>query len=461
MKVDVESISPVQKKLVIGVSVAEVKKERKALVRDYTARAKIRGFRPGKAPRDVIERYYGELIERDLLSNVVQSTLPQALEESGLRPVSEPGIDELPQHSDEGMTYSVTFEVKPELGELVTDGVHVTARAGSVEQSQLDEELDYLRHQHASYEPIDDRGADIGDVISLQFEAVHDGATVLGPTSSAMEVGQGLVLHAVGLPVPGVDDEVVGMRASEEKRFVVDLPGDFRVSHLAGKSVEVQITVDDVKRKVLPELDDDFAKDLGEHESLDSLKDTIRERLTKAEEARQKREIEKELVDLLLEKNPFDVPPSLVAKQTEHLRRQREIGLMIQGIDPRSNPDAAAQIEEGLEADATTQVKRFLLLEAAADAGEIEISDEMVEEKLQEMAETSGQNVAKLRARYHEGSERNSLVFSLRQDAALAQLLEKALAGANAADSAAEKPAAADDSPAGGDDSSAENRDAS
>ncbi|MCA9522442.1 MAG: trigger factor [Myxococcales bacterium] len=431
MKVDVQDISSVEKRLVVEVPAERVAEERSSLYRRYRARVKIRGFRPGKAPQDVIKRFYGEAIEREVVTNLVQDTLPLALRESGLNPVSEPDLDEFP-NLDEGalaFSYAVRLEVKPELGVVNIDGLALEFPTVEVEEEQVEEELKYLRYQHSTFEP-KEGSADLGDLVTFELSAKLDGEYVLGtPITRMLEIGKGLHIDELRAPLAGLDDALVGVATDETKEFELTIADDVASDALRGKVLACSVTLKELKRVILPDLDDEFAKDLGEFEDLGQLRARIRERLVNHKQNQARRELENALTNRLIEQNSFDVPPSLVAKQENYLRRQKQVQLMMAGVDPRTNPELIEQMLTGVDREAEQQVRTLLLLEKLSEEQSIEVDEAAVETRIEQMAASGNQPLAKIRARYAEGtSERDSLEYSLRQELTLEWLLKRVVA---------------------------------
>lgn len=375
--------------------------------------AQIKGFRRGKAPRKVLEKVYGAGAADEVERSLVQQTLPDALELADVRPVTEPTIDAKTPAAGEPFQYSARVEVKPEIALPELDGLPGKQPKVEIEEAQIDERLETMRTSYAPLVevPEGEVAAD-GDTVNVDFVGRVDGEEFEGGSAEdlAIELGSGRM-------IPGFEEGLVGVVAGEEKELPVTFPEDYGAEHLAGKDATFAVTVRTVKRSQLPELDDEFAKDVGE-DSLEALRTKIRSQLTEQAEREARSVLRTSLMDSLIERCEFDVPPGLVERQL-HSQMQS----MRQQFQGRVAPDVLeqelARMHETGRDGAERRVREALLLDAIVRDREIEIDESAIDARLDELAEAQGTDGATMRQLAEAQGWRQSIEAELLDEQAL------------------------------------------
>ena len=419
MQVTVQKLSPVLMEFDVIVDAERVHAELEKSYSSIGRSAHVRGFRPGKAPRQVIAQLYGSRIASDVAKRLVDETFPQALSERQIQPISTPAIESQSVTPDQPFGYKARFEVLPEIEQVNYDHLHAKRPAIVVTDEQIAEHLEKMRREHSTYEATgEDRVAENGDVVTIDF-TVSVGERVIkdaGAQDFTVEVGAGTLIKEI-------EGALLGKRAGEQVSAEVDMPAEHRHPKLRGKRVRFKISLRAIKVRILPALDDEFAKDVGDFATLDLLKDNIREQLTKAEKERVENSVAEQLVADLVKANPIAVPSSLVEQQAkiteqEILQRARSMGNSPQGLGD--------QLQAQVRAESEMKVRAGLLMAAIAKSSGINIGDKEIEDGIAELAEQTGKNVAKLRAEYREKQKRDMLIGMILENKVLDLIEAKA-----------------------------------
>lgn len=353
----------------------------------------IPGFRKGKVPRKIFEQRVGvEALYEDALDILIPEAYTKAIEETGIEPVDRPDIDinqvfsELEKGKD--LVIKATVTVKPEvkLGEY--KGLEVEEDDVTVTEEDVDAELKQLQERHADLVVVEDGEVATGDTVVMDFEGFVDGEAFEGGKAEnySLEIGSGQF-------IPGFEDQLVGTKAGEEKEINVEFPAEYHSEELAGKPAVFKVTVHDIKRKELPELDDEFAKDVNEEvETLDQLKADLREKLETSRKQQADAKKRDALVAKAAENAEVDLPEAMIATETDHMLRELGQNLQAQGMSLDMYYQFAQTDEEGMKAqfhdDAEKRVRQRLTLEAISEAENFEVTDEDVDQEINEMAET-------------------------------------------------------------------------
>jgi trigger factor len=403
MQVNVQRLSPVLVEFDVQVTADRVKSEVEKAYSTVAKSAKVRGFRPGKAPRKVLSHVFGQRIAADVAQRLVDETFPQAVSEQNLQPVSSPAIEPQKLVDNQPFSYKARFEIIPEIAEVKYDGLAAKRSKIDVTDEELEEELGKLRREHATLEaPKDARAAAKGDVVTIDFtvEAAGERVEEAGASDFQVELGTGTL-------IPAIEEGLVGKNVGDHSHANVDMPAQHPHPKLKNKTVTFHLTLKEIKERVLPDADDEFAKDVGEFDTLDALKQDLRGRLEKQKKQESDNALAELLVNELVKANPIPVPPSLVDRQMrlteqEILSRARSQGQSVSGV----GDELRAQIR----ADSETKVRAGLLMAEIAKRENIKIGDPEIEDGLKELAEDTGKNIAKLRAEYRDAKKREMLI---------------------------------------------------
>ena len=422
MNVNVESISPIKKKLSIEIPGDQVAKEVDSFYGELRKKARIKGFRPGKVPRNILERHFKEYVKVEVVQKLVQDTYTTAISETELHPVSQPLIDPGELESGKPFQYSATVEVKPEIKVEGYLGLKLEGRLEEVKEEEVDQRLKNLQDLHAHLKTIPEaRPIQAGDFVIMDYEARLDG--------KPLEEGKGAdytVEVGAGRFIPGLEEKLIGLTPEKEEEIEVSFSEEYGYKKWAGKKILFKIKIKEIKEKILPSLDDEFAKDLGVYGSLQELKDKFREEVAKEKKLLYEGQLKDRILDQLLSMNPFDVPESLVEDQVKTLVSDTKMRLAGQGM----TLDQVDVSEEKLETDyrdpAKKQVQAFLILEKIAGQEGITVSDEEVEDRLKQVAERTHQKLEAVKRYYEKNEMIPGLKAGMLRERALNLLLEKA-----------------------------------
>ncbi len=417
MKVNIEALSNTEKKVEVFIPSEEVRKEIEKVLKEFQMKAKIRGFRPGKIPRDLIESVYRNDILSEVSSRLISESFESALKEVSLTPVSRPRITPDKVERDNDFHYAAVFEIIPEFEVKDYTGIELKREKYVVKDEDVDRALNQIKERSAESKPLEtEREVRQGDYVIVDYEGLLDGKTVkdLKKTDVQFLVGEGKL-------IPEFEENLAGMRKGDEKEFQVTYPEDFQMKEVAGKTVKFNLKVKDILERVLPELDDEFAKDLGQ-ENLENLKKKIREDLEKKLEDESSGKLKEEVVKFLLDKNPVEVPSSLV--EEEITRRKGDFALNFQrhGLPV---PNFDEETEEKFRERAANNVKASLILGLIAKKEGIDASPEEVDNKLMEISKSFEVPFEKVREAYESNNMIRSLEAGLIEDKVFNFILEK------------------------------------
>ncbi|HEY5657243.1 MAG TPA: trigger factor [Myxococcota bacterium] len=391
--------SAVAHRLEVRVEADRVRKAFDRAYRELARQVRVKGFRPGKAPRSVLERLYGASVAEQLESTLIRETLPDAIEQTALEPVTTPDIDAEPPRAGEDFTYVARIEVAPEieLGDL--SGLSARRPRVDVPDADVDRELAMLRERQAPVvEEPEGTQAATGHILSIDFVGRIDGEPFEGGRGREVELELGS-----GRFITGFEDQLEGACAGEDREVRVTFPADYANAERAGKEAVFDVHVGAVKRRQLAALDDEFAKDLGDFSTLEELRERIRSDLHAMRERAARAELRRTLMDSLIERTPFEVPAGLVEQQLE-----RELGAAAERMRSAVPDDALhAQLDRWREEwrpGAERTARERLLLEAVVKQQQIEAGEEEIEARLHQIAEHDGIDVQILRKTLGEES---------------------------------------------------------
>ena len=422
MKANVEEISSIKKKVSIEISEDQVNKEVESFYKDLGKKAKIKGFRPGKVPRDILERYFKDYVKAEVIQKLIEETYPQALSETDLHPVSPPVIDPGGFEDGKPFQYSAMIEVKPDIQLEEYTGLKIEGKKEEVKDEEVEERLKALQNLHANLKTISEaRPIQTGDYVIVDYEARLGGKPLEGGKAIdfTVEVGSGQF-------IPAFEEKLIGLKPEEEKEIEVSFPEDYGYQKWAGKTISFYVKIKEIKEKILPPLDDEFAKDLGDYSSFEELKVKLEGEIEKEKELALERQLKDKVVDQLLEINPFDVPESLVGEQAKAMVSDTKLRLAAQGVALKKLGVSEEKLQEDYKAMAQKQVRTFLILEKIAGAEGIAVTDEEADDRLREMSERMHQKFDVVKRYYEKNGLLPEVKAGIIRDKTLNFLLEKA-----------------------------------
>ena len=362
----------------------------------------IPGFRKGKAPKVVIETQYGKgVFYNDAIEMLFPEVYPTALDELNIDPIDRPDLDVEEISKDNGLVMVVNVEVKPEFELGNYKGIEITKVDHNVTEEEVEATLQEMLNKNARLVSVEDRAIENGDTAVIDFEGFESGV--------AFEGGKGenysLVIGSNTF-IPGFEDQLVGKKAGEEVEVNVTFPVEYHAENLAGKAVVFNVKVNDVKVKELPNLDDEFAKDTSEFETLEELKSDVRSNLEKEAEAKAKNEMRNSLVEKVSANTEVEIPEVMVEQQIDNMLMELNYQLQYQGLNLQQllsmTGRDVAELREERKADAQKLVKSSLVLEAIAKAENIEVSEEELTAELTKMASMYNMDVEKIKSSLRE-----------------------------------------------------------
>nr|UXE45923.1 trigger factor [uncultured bacterium] len=419
MKAELVDVNETRKNLRVEIPTDIVNAAIDRVAQNYSRRARIPGFRPGKAPARVIKQRYKSEILHDVAHDLIAHAVDDALRERGVEAVEPPDIRDVMVEENQPLTFTASFDTVPtfETGDYRT----LAVRRPSVEVSEeaVSHALQRLRERAGRFEPVEERGVEHGDTVTVDL----DRKDAEGKTDTHKDVN--VELGAKANP-PGFDEELLGLEVGATKTFTVHYPADYAISELAGQDVSYHVTVNALKRRVLPELDDEFAKDIGQFDTLDALKARVREDLEHEARHAAERDVRADLMKQLASRVPFEVPPSLVERELDRRIEDFAQRLMQQQIDPRQAGIDWNQFRESQRDTAREAVAGALYLDEVARREQLEATATEIDDEVGRYAERTGRTPAAVRAALEKEGGLSRVSTGLRREKSIDFLMARA-----------------------------------
>jgi len=421
IRIEANEISPVVRELTIEIEAGRVDAEYGRVFKELRKSARVKGFRPGKVPLNVIKKIYGGSLAEEIERALVRETLPDAVELAALEPVVEPQIEAEPPVEGSSFSYKARIEVKPQIELPDLDAICGSRPVVEIGDEDVLTQLENLREQQVSWiEEPEEALTEVEHQVTIDFTGSIDGVPFEGGSAEGVELELGS-----GRMIPGFEEQLVVARSGEARDLELPFRVDYGNADLAGKTAVFASRVTAIKRRELPELDDDFAKDLGDFETLDEVREKLRENLRAQRQQASDEALHRSLLDDLVTRTHFDVPPTMVEHQLHSQLQQFE--RQAQGRIPDADLRArlAQMREEGWD-DARRRVKEALLLESVARLAELEASEEEIDARLDEMAAAQGVDAKLMRDKAEAQGWRHAVAAELIDRKALDHLVESA-----------------------------------
>ena len=377
----------------------EAEKFENAMKKVYFQNAKyfnIPGFRKGKAPMNIVEKYYGaQIFYEDAFNEVATEAYEEALTENKIDVVSRPEVDIAQMEKGKDLIFTAVVQTKPEVKLGKYKGIEIQKIEYKVDKKDVDHELEHMQEHNSRLVTVDDRPLENGDTATIDFEGFVDGVAFEGGKAEGheLEIGSGTF-------IPGFEEQLIGMELENEKEIKVTFPKEYFSKDLAGKDATFKVKLHDIKKKELPELDDEFAKDVSEFDTLEELKKSIKEKLTKNKEQREKYETEEAVLKAVCEDSKLDIPSGMIELEIDNMLKDFEQRLSYQGLNLEQYLKMIGKTEDEMrkeyEPQAIEAIKSRLVLEAIMKAEKIEASEEEIKAKMEEMAKSYGKDVEEL-----------------------------------------------------------------
>ncbi|MCU0659727.1 MAG: trigger factor [Polyangiaceae bacterium] len=434
MQVNVQQISPVLVEFAVEIPTNDVRRAVDNAYRDLGRTARVKGYRQGKVPLEVLKHVYGNQVTLNVQQKLIDDSLPKALSQKGVQPLATLAISPSKFQPTAAFSYKARFEISPAIDQVIYEGFQVRKPDLKPADEDVAKQLEELRVKHSTLRaPEPARPAQLGDQVILDFELEVDGKVLPEGKGSDIEgeLGKGTLLKEL-------EAALVGASVAEKKDVSITFSEQHPMESLRGKEGVFHVTVKEVKERVLPALDDDFAKDVGEFETLDALRADIQGKIAKQLEQQAEDAVAEQLVLELCRANPIPVPPSLVQRQAEITAQELQQQARTTGQRFRLDNDT----RQALQVDAEMKVRAGLLMAAIARAQGVTVNDADIEKAYVELSEQTGKNVARLKAEYRDQKKREILIGMILEDKILDILESKAVVTVGDAAPAAEAPAA-------------------
>jgi trigger factor len=422
MELKVEEVNACTRKMVVSVTVDEVNSAYDKALRKISRTVQIPGFRPGKVPRGLLERQYAAAIQEEAQSALIDSTLPEALQQATLSPVVMPRLQVGLIQRGEALLYTAFVEVRPTIELQQWEKLPVAPLNQDLDPEKVDQELRDMQKNAAELQPVTDRqDVQNTDVVQLDFEGFIDGTPFAGGKAE-----NAMLEMAAGDYIAGFAEALLGATVPGQKEIVVPFPKDYHAKQLAGKDATFKVDLKELKARKLPRLDDEFAKDLGE-DSLQALTDKVRAKLLERHTASQQEGRRTAVLQALVAANPIEVPPSMVDSQTDRVvesakgRFERMTGKPMQ-----LTAEQMQNVRQSSVKEADFQVRSGLLLLEVAKKGNLEVTDAEVEADIAQMLTRSPEHAYQIEMAYNDPERREELRYSLLEDKTVDFLLAHA-----------------------------------
>ena len=419
MKTEFQDVNTTRKSVRVEIPGDVVAVEIDRIAADYSRKARIPGFRPGKAPARVIKQRYKEQILHDVVQDLVPRAVDEALRERGVEAVDTPDVRDVTVEEGQPLTFTASFDTVPPFdpGDLST--LSLQKPSAAVSEDMVDQALQRLRDRAARHEPVEGRAIDHGDTAVVDLERRDGDGKPDSHTGVNIEIG------AKANP-PGFDEQLMGLEAGATKTFAVHYPSDYAIGTLANTDVSYTVAVKGLKRRVLPDLDDEFAKDLGDFETLDALRARVRADLEHEARHAAERDVRGALMKQLATRVPFDVPASLVEREIDRRLEEFARRLIDQQIDPRQAGIDWAAFRESQREVAREAVASALVLEEVTRREQLAVSEEEVEQEVGRYAERTSRTPAAVRAALEKDGGLSRVSAGLRREKSIDFVMARA-----------------------------------
>ena len=423
MKTELVDVNETRRQLTVEIPVGDVESAIERVTRDYAKSARLPGFRPGRVPPGVVRQRFRAQILHDVAHDLIPKSIDEVLSSKGVEPVDTPDVKDVVVEEGKPLSFTATFDVVPDFDPGDFGDVQLRRQPVVVHDDAVQQTLERLRERAARYEPVEGGVAE-GHTLVIDLErrpTNADGTVAPADTHEKVSIEMGAPANP-----PGFDAEVMGMAVGDSRTFTLTYPADYAVSEMAGTSVGYTVTLKELRRRVVPELDDEFAKDLGEDiDSIDALRGRVRADLEAESKDASDRQLRADLLKQVAKRLPFEVPAALVDREIDRRVEDFARRLMSQQIDPRrANIDWAA-FRQGQREPALESVASALVLDQIARRDKVTVTDEDLEQELARYAERTGLTPAAVRARLEQEDGLGRMQVGLRREQTVNAVLSR------------------------------------
>ncbi|MFC1488794.1 trigger factor [Thermodesulfobacteriota bacterium] len=403
MKVDVENLSSVKKVLHIEIPEDEIVRELDTAYQTLKKKVKIKGFRPGKAPRNVLERLYKKDVHADVISRLIQNSFVDALKEADLNIVGDPKLDPPELDEKRPYKYDATVEIKPAIENVEFKGLALKKNIYSVSDEEIDAQLKMLQRNLTKQNRIDeDRPVREGDFVLIDYEGFKDGkpfAETQKTENFTLKIGDGHISV-------DFDEKLIGMKPGDTRDIVVHFPEDYFNNRLANLEITFQVSLHEIRKEVLPEIDDEFATRLGPYKTLDELKRAITDNLEKGYAKRSEQELNEQIFQALIAQTDFELPDSMVDYELQGIIADAERTFSQHNMSMENLGLSKEKMSEKYRDTAEKQVRRHLILDRIIEQENLTLSDEEVDKGIEEMSATYNHPLEEIKNYYRENKDK-------------------------------------------------------
>jgi len=423
MQVTVEDLSAVKKKIRVELPREDVSRELDNAFNKLKKNAKVKGYRPGKTPRSVLERLFRKDVYADVVSNLVQTSFPEAIKEADLAVIDTRDIDTPDLDPETSFTYDAIVELRPQLPDVAFKGLELKKTEYPVRVEEIDKQIDMLRKHMAEYKPAaEDRAVADGEFVVIDYEG-KKGGEPFPPTLPTAD-------HTFKIGNSGFtrdfDQALIGMKAGERKEFTVSFPAEHSRAELAGQEIDFTVTLKELREEVLPPVDDELAKKFGPFETVQDLRNQIDKHLREGYEKRAEQEIQEQIFNNLLTET-FDIPEVLVQYELDEIIKDTELRFAHNGISMEQLGMTRELMEQQYRDIAEKQVRRHVLLNKIIEQEKLEISDVELDGEFAKMSEATGQPVDFINSYYRKNPEkRDAMKHALLEKRAIDLIIDHA-----------------------------------
>jgi trigger factor len=412
MNVEVENLDKVRKKVQVVLPEAKISEIRESIYDELKKKAKIKGFRPGKVPKSIITTYYKDYIDEELQTRMVQTTMGEALSTAKVDPVTEPILNFINEEDRHG--YELECEIVPEIELPSYKAVEVEVEAINITDDDVEKRIDGLQHMHAEMITREnDAVAQKGDFVILKYQGYMNGKPVkgIGTEYYPLELGTTTLM-------PEFETALTGMRAGEEKEVSITFPDDYPDKDIASKTMQFQVLVKEIKEKRLPEINDEFAKDLN-FENIEAMKAGLKEEISKEKDTAQKRDIAQKIMEILLKSTDIPVPKRLLDKRVLGMIEEAKNRFKADSMTEEEERSLEENLRKDFEPRAEERIKGEIILKKIAETESITVDDTEVHERMKRMAEDTRRNYEEIEKFYREYNMMDSLRASIMEEKTL------------------------------------------
>jgi len=406
MEVNVENLNSVKKILHIEIPEDVVVRELDLAYKNLKKTAKIKGYRPGKAPRSVLERLFKKSVHSDVSSKLLQDSLVDAIRKNDLKVVGAPQIDPPELDAKRPYKYDATVEVTPEIGDIDFKGLNLKKTIYKASDEEINAQIKMLQKNLAQLKTVEEnRSLKEGDFALIDYEGFKNGqpfAETQKTENFTLEIGKGKIAKEF-------DEQLIGMKKGDVNEININFPEDYSNKNLANLDISFQVKLNEIREEVLPEIDDEFAKEFGDYKTLNELKDAITDNLKQGYDKRTEQELSEQIFSALIAKNDFEVPDVMTEYELDSIVGELEMSLAYNNRSMEQIGLTKESIKEKYYDTAVKQVKRHLILNRLMDQEKLILADEDLEEGFNDMSKAFGKPVDEIKSFYNQNNDKLDL----------------------------------------------------